>query len=220
MVEKTAFDPGKSIDEIPGTSIPVSAAAPAVVTSESTTVVKSKSMKTPQGLNNAMFSLNMATMFLGIRDNGSLVFNTTLFFSIFFVLLRIKIYLDDSCFLEDGVQDERPQKKSGYLISIFSWILFSFSAYHLNDNTTNLKLWFFIAAISLSTIWVIVIMFKFGWSDKKHNTWLLTNLFYLSGAFGMIYLKPGLHFILICILCLTLVIDTIISNPLEIFDRK
>jgi hypothetical protein len=194
--------------------------AKSIITSPSRGEIINKAMKTPQGLNNAMFSLNMTAILLGIRDNTELNIGTPLLFTVFFILLRIKIYLDDSKFLEDGKIDDRPLKKWGYLTSIFTWLLFSFSAYRINTKP-EWSFWFFISAIVMSTIWIAPIQIKVKFKDKKHNVWLFSNIVYSLGAFALLHIDKdnicGRSFIFGA-LFLMLLIDTIISNPLEHFD--
>lgn len=182
----------------------------------------SKPMKTPQGLNNAMFSLNIGAIVLGLKGFIDFSRPISIAYILFFILFRIKMYLDASYFLEDETPDNRPYKQLGYTLAIFSWIAYAYSGYQLYDNP-DVGYKFFILALIPSTLWIALILIKNG-IDWLHGIWLLANLVYGFGTYRLIGQSTeevsGLTMVSLGLIFIMLVIDAAVCKPFKAFCWK
>ncbi|MBN8877692.1 MAG: hypothetical protein J0I32_09120 [Sphingobacteriales bacterium] len=143
-----------------------------------------KPMKTPQGLNNAMFSLNIGAIVIGLKNFTNFNQPISAIYIFFFIMLRVKMYLDASYFLEDETPDNRPFKPLGYFLAILSWIAYSYSGYQLYEHP-DIGYKFFIIALLPSTLWIVIILLKKS-KDKLHSIWLVANIVYGVGTYLLI----------------------------------
>lgn len=173
------------------------------------------SMHTKQGLNSALFSLNMGAIMLAFQQSESIQLNFALFFALFFIFFRIKFFLGDSHFLEDKNADNRPLRKWGYFSRIMTWLLFSFSGFYIVTSPAY-TLWFFIAALTMSSTWTVYLVATMR--DRRHITYFVSNLIYIL-LFGMLLhygtANTVTTFVLLGLLFVTMVVDTLMSNSLE-----
>lgn len=182
----------------------------------------SKPMKTPQGLNNAMFSLNIGAIVLGLKGFIDFSRPVSIAYILFFILFRIKMYLDASYFLEDETPDNRPYKQLGYTLAIFSWIAYAYSGYQLYDNP-DVGYKFFIIALIPSTCWIILILLKNG-LDWLHGIWFIANIIYGYCTYRLIgesteNLTTSITIILAIIFTM-LIVDAIVCKPFKAFCWK
>lgn len=99
-------------------------------------------------------------------------------FAAFFVLFRVKMFLDDLAFLKTpGSQDV--WFKTGFLIGLASWFFWLLSALHVDRLGSALKL--ALVAVSLSTLWVLIEGVRARFRGR-HTLWLGVNVFYLASG--------------------------------------
>lgn len=172
-------------------------------------------MHTKQGLNNALFSLNMGAIMLAFQQSQSIQLNFALFFALFFIFFRIKFFLGDSHYLEEKITDNRPRKKWGYFSRIITWLLFSFSGFYIVTSPVY-ALSFFIASIAMSSTWMVYLVATL--KDKAHTTYLVANFIYMTLAGLLLWFGTAptvFTFTLVGLLFATMIADTILSNALE-----
>ena len=125
----------------------------------------------------------------------------TWLFIIFFILFRIKMYLDDVLYFKD-VDTKDWQFKYGFFFGIFSWFFWIASAVHLAE--LDKAFLFVLIAFVLSTIWILIAGFaeKF---KKQHKVWLLTNSLYILFTLLTIAKLIKIHISAPILLCICLV---------------
>ncbi len=142
--------------------------------------------------------INIATIFLtialasiagtltGLMNSGVSICLTTYFFVVFFIILRIKFYLDDiSDFLKTTNENSVP--KFSLVVGLISWLFWLLSA--LNLKNLNSAILFLFIAISIATVAVLPLCY-WNKSEMKYKKWIGFNLAYLSMLFLLWYFSP------------------------------
>jgi hypothetical protein len=107
------------------------------------------------------------------------------FFAAFFILFRVKMFLDDLAYLKKGNKRDF-WFKLGFLVGIASWFFWLLSALKVEYLASALK--FGLVAVFLSTFWVLIegVRERFR---SLHTFWLGVNVFYLAS--GWVALRGG-----------------------------
>jgi hypothetical protein len=160
-----------------------------------------------------MALVSMAGGITNLVKNSTPISYLTWFFIFFFILLRIKMYLDD---LKDFKATSK--LKLGMVFGIFSWFFWVVSAASIGN--IEKSAWFLILAIAIANMSLFATANKNGF-EKKHIMWFSINAIYmfLLGAFAICSFISFLWQIVIISICIVLTIfDFCFSDSLAIID--
>jgi hypothetical protein len=131
-----------------------------------------------QSLNTTIFGGTLAALVAGLFKTSGEVTDQPLtlwLFIAFFVLLRMKIFLDDYKYF--GTTETRnPHFKTGFLIGFISWMLGAIGGYAV----FNLRAAYLLvgAAIGTSTIWIVIVALRKG-AYREQYYWFATNTIFM-----------------------------------------
>lgn len=93
----------------------------------------------------------------------------------FYVLLRLKTFLDDHAYFGKAASGN-PHFRIGFVLAIISWLAWAVSGYMLAD----LQDAYFVlgVALTISTLWIVIDALREGASREQYY-WLLTNALYI-----------------------------------------
>jgi hypothetical protein len=120
-------------------------------------------------------------------------------FCVFFILFRIKMFMDDLIFCEK-YNYMKLSRKISFIFGIFSWFLWVVAAVTIDN--FNYALSKIIFAFILSTVCIVIVIFTDY--EKRHKFWLCTNLIYISIITCAIFqiLPYGMSMLILIIICL------------------
>lgn len=168
-------------------------------------------------INDTLFASNFGSILVSLvnfsnemktKGNGEITYPSgqVLMFGLFFIIFRVKAYLDDNNSLikkESQVKlnpkgEPNAREKISFIVSFVSWISYSVSGYFIFTNSDYSHL-FFLSSLVIFSIWIIVsfimdIKFKkrsggtkVGDAEKEvdaekgnHLIYFLANLFYIG----------------------------------------
>ena len=162
-------------------------------------------------LNDTLFASNFGSVLVSLvnfskddKISNKLPGTGVILFAIFFVLFRLKSYLDDNASFmkkEENVSNNKGKpsvwQKWSLTVSICSWLLYSISGFFIFTNPMRSYLFLGLSFIIFS-IWIVV---NFWWNKKEeeNNHWVFLNAnlaymlvltyIYFELEFGIPYLK-------------------------------
>lgn len=131
-----------------------------------------------QSLNTTIFGGTLAALLAGLfKASGRVVDQplTLWLFVAFFVLLRLKIFLDDYKYF-GTTETKNTHFKTGVVIGLTSWLLWAIGGYAvftLRDAYLLVG-----TAIGVSTIWIIVVALRKG-AYREQYYWVATNTIFM-----------------------------------------
>ncbi|MGB9499867.1 MAG: hypothetical protein ACKVE4_08990 [Dissulfuribacterales bacterium] len=160
-----------------------------------------------------MALVSLASAITALINRQNLVPYPIWFLTSFFILLRIKMYLDD---LKDFKTDLK--LKWSMIIGIVSWFFWVLSAANIASIEQSSK--YLAVAISFATIALLSTAIVNGFK-KKHIGWFLLNAAYI-GLLLILYFQPGICLVwttVILLICIALtVFDFWFSESMAIID--
>jgi len=132
-----------------------------------------------QAINNAMFVGTLVGLISALsRTSGTLSEKplSLWLFSLFFFLLRLKIFLDDHQYF-GGTQTKNRRFKVGFVVGALSWAAWIFAGLSLSNLSDAYLLT--ILALLISIIWIAIAMFMRNTNNRKQVWWLIGNALYL-----------------------------------------
>lgn len=136
---------------------------------------------------------------------------TLALYAAFFFTFRLKMFLDDIKYFRQSERDK--WFRFGYIIGMISWFFWLLAAISIHDIRRSIL--FTVAAMIISTAWVLAEWIRTRFSYREHLTWLSINLIYIiSGIFALFPGKIRL-WLLFSIWLATAIIDSLFSKSWE-----
>jgi len=135
-------------------------------------------MKLLQIINISLFVGSLLAVIIGLSSAKVSINDISLsiwLFISFYILLRIKTFLDDHGYFATA-DIKHNHVKIGFIIGMFSWLAWCYSGYIVMTQQDA----FFSLGVTLgiSTLWIIVDAIRFG-AYKEQYYWLATNMIYI-----------------------------------------
>src|SRR2546425_9288967 len=131
-----------------------------------------------ENINNGLFYGTVGGLLAGLSKITSSIrtWSLTLWlFIAFFLLLRLKIYLDDYKYFST-VDTKNVNFKIGFVIGLISWVFWGLAALSVSDLQ---EAYFRVGiAITVSTIWVLIDALRKG-ASRAQYLWLGTNAIFV-----------------------------------------
>lgn len=145
---------------------------------------------------------------------------STWFFIIFFIALRIKMFLDDIRYFWNA-DAKRQQFKLGFVCGVASWFFWVISALHLGERSRFCG--FLAAAIAIGTIPMIITGTIRRGFFRRPSIWITANGVYLSLLLVIVAIGQSLSenivtILLLCCICMT-VVDCMLSESLKALEE-
>jgi hypothetical protein len=160
----------------------------------------------------------MVSIIYGLTQLRTSIIETdkiTLAFALFFILLRLKIYLDDRKYLKKE-NTNSVHFAIGFIFSLFAMLLWIYSGYKITDLADS----YFTLGIAMIclTIQIIIVALRAG-AYKEQYYWLISNLVYISLLFTLQRYNSDESRIITLIILISsnvvLVIDFVLSRSLS-----
>ena len=139
---------------------------------------KKSGMNLKQSINLAFFMAALLAPVVGLAKsklNLENVSPTIWVFIAFYILLRIKTFLDDHGYF-GSAESANPHFRLGFILAIFSWAVWCYSGYIV---ATQQGAFFGLGvAIAISTLWIVIVAIRSG-AYKEQYYWLATNVIYI-----------------------------------------
>jgi hypothetical protein len=132
-----------------------------------------------------MTLVSIAGTLTNLINSGVTICVTTYFFVIFFIVLRLKFYLDDHGDFSNTGSGNIP--KLSFVIGSISWFFWLITA--LNLKYLNNALLFLVIAITIATIALIPLWHRNN-RDIKYIKWMLFNFAYISVLLVLRFWSP------------------------------
>jgi hypothetical protein len=137
-------------------------------------------------------------------------------FSIFFIFLRLKMFLDDHVYFESKATFDSGHFRIGIVLAILSWVLMAVAAFHITSLHSSAFL--LLLALAVSTLWVVADALRTG-AYREQYFWIAGNALYMAGLAFLLWWSPtndrsiDWRTVMIFVLLGVLLTDWILSKP-------